>query len=70
MITVTFTVLVPAGLTAVIEVSLTMVRFVPGLVPKSTDVAPAKPVPVIVTNVPPAVGPELGLIPKSVGTGA
>ena len=30
------------------------------VVPKSTAVAPVKPVPVMVTEVPPAVGPELG----------
>ena len=51
---------VPAGLSAVIEVSLTTVKFVAGIVPKSTAVAPVKPVPVIVTKVPPASGPAVG----------
>ena len=53
----------PAGLSAVIVVSLTTVRFVAAVVPKSTAVAPVKPVPVIVTKVPPAVGPLVGLRP-------
>ena len=57
VVTVTSTVPVPAGLSAVIEVALTTVKFVAGVVPKSTAVAPVKPVPVIVTNVPPAAGP-------------
>ena len=51
------------GLSAVIVVSLTTVRFVAGVVPKSTAVAPVKPVPVIVTRVPPAAGPLVGLRP-------
>ena len=55
VVTVTSTVPVPAGLSAVIVVSLTTVRFVAGVVPKSTAVAPVKLVPVIVTRVPPAV---------------
>ena len=50
VVTVTSTVPVPAGLSAVIEVSLTTVRLVAGAVPKSTAVAPVKPVPVIVTD--------------------
>ena len=45
VVTVTSTVPVPAGLSAVIEVSLTTVRFVAGVVPKSTVVAPVKLVP-------------------------
>ena len=56
VVTVTSTVPVPAGLSAVIVVSLTTVTFVAAVVPKSTAVAPVKPVPVIVTKVPPAVG--------------
>ncbi len=56
VVTVTSTTPVPAGLSAVIEVSLTTVTFVAGVVPKSTAVAPVKPVPVIVTSVPPAGG--------------
>ena len=40
----------PAGLVAVIVVSLTTVKLVAAVVPKSTAVAPVKPVPVIVTE--------------------
>ncbi len=54
VVTVTSTVPVPAGLSAVIEVSLTTVTFVAAVVPNSTAVAPVKLVPVIVTSVPPA----------------
>ncbi len=60
VVTVTSTTPVPAGLSAVIEVSLTTVTSVAAAVPKSTAVAPVKPVPVIVTSVPPAVGPMSG----------
>ena len=52
---------------AVIVVALTTVTPVAGVVPKSTAVAPVKPVPVIVTRVPPAAGPLFGLIPVTVG---
>ena len=58
---------VPAGLSAVIVVSLTTVTFVAAVVPKSTAVAPVKLVPVIVTRVPPVVGPLVGLRPVTVG---
>ena len=67
VITVTSTVPVPAGLSAVIVVALTTVTPVAAVVPKSTAVAPVKPVPVIVTNVPPADGPLVGLMPVTVG---
>ena len=67
VVTVTSTVPVPAGLSAVIVVSLTTVKFVAAVVPKSTAVAPVKPVPVIVTDVPPAAGPLVGLRPVTVG---
>ena len=50
VVTVTSTVPVPAGLSAVIVVALTTVKLVAGVVPKSTAVAPVKPVPVIVTE--------------------
>ena len=53
-----------------IVVSFTTVTFVAGVVPKSTAVAPVKPVPVIVTRVPPAVGPLVGLRPVTVGAAA
>ena len=37
--------------------------------PKLTAVAPVKPVPVTVTDVPPVLGPEVGLTPVTVGAG-
>ncbi len=43
-----------------ISVADTTVKLVAGRLPKATFVAPLKPVPVIVTVVPPVVGPELG----------
>ena len=70
VVTVTFTVPVPAGLSAVIVVLLTTVRSVAGVVPKSTTVAPVKPVPAIVTEVPPAAGPLAGFRPVTVGAAA
>src|SRR5271165_720373 len=57
----------PAGVVAVIEVSELTVKLVAGLAPKSTAVAPVKPVPVIVTTVPPGAGPFVGLIEVTVG---
>ena len=59
--TVTSTVPVPAGDVAVTEVELSAVM-VPGVEPKSTAVAPDRLVPVIVTLVPPPVGPVTGLM--------
>ena len=47
-----------AGVTTVTEVALTLVIEVPAVAPNVTDVVPSKLVPVIVTVVPPAVGPE------------
>ncbi len=61
--TVTFTVAVPAGLVAVIWVSELISTLLAAVVPKSTAVAPVKPVPVIVTIVPPAAGPDGRLTP-------
>jgi len=58
---------VPAGVTAVIEVEDTTVTEVAAAPPMVTPVAPVKLVPVIVTLVPPAVGPELGEIAVTVG---
>ena len=57
-----------AGLAAVIVVSLTTVTSVAAAVPKSTAVAPVKLMPVIVTGVPPAAEPMVGL--RLVTTGA
>ena len=67
VVTVTFTTPVPAGLSAVTLVSLITLTFVAGTVPKSTPVAPVKPVPVIVTRVPPDGEPLVGLMSVTVG---
>jgi hypothetical protein len=67
VVTSTSTVPEPAGDFAVIDVLLTTVRFVAVPVPKVTPVAPLKLVPVIVTSVPPAVVPDVGEIPVTVG---
>ena len=58
---------VPAGAVAVIEVEDATVKLVAATPWKDTAVAPVKPVPVIVTLVPPAVGPELGETAVTVG---
>ena len=59
---------VPAGLVALIEVADTNVTAVPAFAPNITVVAPdTKPVPVIVTTVPPATGPLVGLNNVTVG---
>ena len=55
-----------AGLVTVIEVDELAV-IVPAVVPKSTAVAPVRLVPVMVTEVPPAVVPEVGVIEVTVG---
>ena len=70
LVTTTFTVpAASAGVVAVIDVLLTTVTPVAAVPPKLT-VAPAKKfVPVIVTPVPPAVGPVLGAIEVTVGAG-
>ncbi len=67
---VTVTSTVPAdssGLIAVMEVDETTAKLVALVVPKSTVVAPVKPVPVMVTLVPPAVVPEIGLTSVTAG---
>ncbi len=64
--TVTSTIPVPAGLVATICVAVSPV-IVAVTLPNCTAVAPAKLVPLIVTAVPPAVGPEMGLIPVTAG---
>ena len=58
---------VPDGVTAVIVVLLTTITLVAGTPPMVTPVAPVKFVPVMVTGVPPAVGPLDGEIPVTVG---
>jgi hypothetical protein len=56
-----------AGETAVNWVSLTTLNEAAAALPNVTDVVPVKPVPVIVTVVPPIVGPFDGLIEVIVG---
>ena len=67
VVTLTSTVPVPAGEVAVIDVAELTVKPVAGVAPKLTAVAPVKPVPVMVTEVPPAVGPVVGEIEVTVG---
>ena len=58
-----------AGVVAVIDVLPTTFTLVAAVPPRLT-VAPArKPVPVMVTAVPPATGPAFGLIEATVGAG-
>ena len=56
-----------AGAVAVSDVSLVVAVITPAVVPKWTAVAPVRPVPVIVTAVPPAVEPVAGDIEVMVG---
>ena len=56
-----------AGEVAVIWVALFTVKLVAFVVPNLTAVAPVKLVPVMVTEVPPASGPEDGLTAVTVG---
>ena len=60
----------PAGLIAVIEVALLTVYEDAEVPPNLTEVAPLKPVPVIATEVPPAVGPEVGDLLVTAGIAA
>ncbi len=61
--TVTSTVPVPAGASAAMDVPLATLKVVAGLsAPKSTAETSLKPVPVIVTQMPPAAGPLDGLM--------
>lgn len=68
--TVTCTVPAPAGETAVILVAEFTVMPVAGSVPKFTAVAPVKPVPTIVTEVPPVDAPVAGPMAVIVGAAA
>src|SRR5437016_1050771 len=61
VVTITSTVPVPAGATAVIDVVEMTVKLVAGAEPKLTAVAPLKFVPVTLTDVPPTAGPIVGL---------
>ena len=67
VVTLTSTVPVPAGEVAVIDVAELTVKPVAGVAPNATAVAPVKPVPVMVTDVPPASGPAVGDIEVTVG---
>jgi hypothetical protein len=58
---------VPAGVFAVIVVALETLKLAAAAPPMLTEVAPVKPVPVMVTFCPPAVGPEAGEIAVTVG---
>ena len=57
----------PAGLVAVMVVAFTTVTAVAAVPLNVTAVAPVKPVPVMVTDCPPASGPDDGLIAVAVG---
>jgi hypothetical protein len=59
----------PAGDSATISVALWTMKDVADVVPKVTALAPVNPVPVIVTAVPPSVGPDPGLTLVTVGAG-
>ena len=52
------------------EVALLTVKVVAAVAPNFTAVAPVKLVPVTVTEVPPVVGPEVGLTAVTVGAAA
>ena len=67
VVTVTSTVPVPAGEMTVRLDPVSALIEVPALVPKCTAVAPAKLVPLTVTEVPPAASPFEGLTPVTVG---
>jgi hypothetical protein len=60
----------PAGTTAMIWVGPVTVNDLAFVALNLTDIAPIKLVPVIVTDVPPAVGPVLGLMALTVGEAA
>src|SRR5271170_1022049 len=69
VVTVTSTMpLLPAGAFAVIAVAELTVNDVAAVEPNLTAVAPAKAVPVIVTDVPPTTGPMAGLSVVTAGT--
>src|SRR5438067_1949799 len=58
-----------AGAIAVIVVAELTTKLVAGVPPKDTAVAPVKFAPVMITDVPPAGVPELGLTDVTVGVG-
>ena len=67
VVTLTSTVPVPAGEVAVICVAELTVKPVAAVPPKTTAVAPDKLLPVMVTVVPPASGPDVGEMDVTVG---
>ena len=68
VVTLTETVpLTSLGETAVMEVSLFTVKLLAAVAPKATAVAPVKPVPVMITLVPPAFRPEVGEMAGTAG---
>src|SRR5215472_10460336 len=62
VLTVTFTVPLPGGLTALIWVSASTLNVVAAVLPKDTSVVRAKPLPLITTFVPPTCGPLTGVM--------
>ena len=66
-LTVTSTVPLPAGEVAISSLSSTTTKLGEALEPKSTLVAPVKLVPIMVTDVPPVVGPLVGETAVTVG---
>ena len=67
VVTVMSTVPLPGGEVAVIWVALLTVKEPAALLPNLTAVAPEKLVPVMVTLVPPCIGPVFGLTLATVG---
>ena len=67
VVTVTSSAPAPAGEVAVIDVAELTVKLVAPIAPNFTAVAPVKLAPVIVTDVPPAAGPDVGEIDVTVG---
>jgi len=67
VVTVTSTVPVPSGATATICVAVLVVIDAAAVAPNFTAVADDRSVPVIVTVVPPALGPVVGLIDVTTG---
>jgi len=69
VVTVISTVAAPTGEVALIELAVLTVNEAAAVEPNFTAVAPVKSVPVMVTMVPPAAGPEVGEILVTVGGG-
>ena len=69
VVTLTVTDPLPAAVTAVIWVAELTVKLAAAVPPKLTAEVPVKFVPVMVTDVPPPAGPEVGASPLTVGAG-